>query len=81
MAVIFALLATVAWVSRGAVLLTWDEPIQRTVEASRTDLTKEIFRTVSFLGSTKAVLLLGCVLAARAKVLETVCEAIRQRLK
>ena len=66
LAVIFALLATVAWVSRGAVLLTWDEPIQRTVEASRTDLTTEMFRTVSFLGSTKAVLILGCVLAALA---------------
>jgi undecaprenyl-diphosphatase len=66
LAVIFALLATAAWVSRGAVLLTWDEPIQRTVEASRTNITNEVFRTVSFLGSTTAVLALGCVLAALA---------------
>jgi undecaprenyl-diphosphatase len=66
LAVAFVLLATAALVRRGAVLLTWDEPIQRSVEAGRTDLASEIFRTISFLGSTKAVLALGCVLAALA---------------
>ena len=66
LAVIFALLAAAAWVGGGAMLLTWDEPIQRAVEASRTDITNDVFRTVSFLGSTTAVLSLGCVLAALA---------------
>jgi undecaprenyl-diphosphatase len=59
-------MAVAALVSGGAVLLTWDEPIQRAVEASRTSLFDGIFSRVSFLGSTVFVLTFGCVLAAVA---------------
>ena len=64
--VLFLVLAVAAWVSGGALLLTWDDPIQRAVEASRTSLLDSLFRRVSFLGSTVAVLGLGCVLGAVA---------------
>jgi undecaprenyl-diphosphatase len=64
--VAFAMLALTGWLSNGAVLLTWDEPIQRAVEASRTDVATEVFRRISFLGSTMTVLALGSVMAAAA---------------
>lgn len=66
LAVIFVALATAALVDHGAVLLTWDEPLQRAVESRRTAVTDEIFRAISFLGSTMAVFSLGCVLGALA---------------
>jgi undecaprenyl-diphosphatase len=63
---LFVGLATSALISGGALLLTWDEPIQRAVESSRTGLADEVFRRISFLGSTRAVIVLGGVLAAVA---------------
>lgn len=66
LAVLFAGLAIAAFTSRGALLLTWDEPIQRAVESARTSLADDVFRRISFLGSTKVVLALGVVLAAVA---------------
>ena len=64
--VVLVLAAVGAWISGGAVLLTWDEPIQRFVESHRTDLGDDLFRGISLLGSTKAVLVLGPLLAAVA---------------
>jgi len=66
LAALFVLMAIAGLVSGGAVLLTWDEPIQRAVEASRTPVFDGIFRRISFLGSTVFVLAFGCVLAAVA---------------
>jgi undecaprenyl-diphosphatase len=66
LAVVFVALAIAAFVDNGAVLLTWDEPIQRAVESRRTAAADGIFRAISFLGSTRAVLFLACVLAALA---------------
>ena len=66
LAVTFVALATAALVDNAAVLLTWDEPIQRAVESQRTAAADRIFRAISFLGSTRAVLSLGCLLAALA---------------
>ena len=63
---LFVGLATSALISGGALLLTWDEPIQRAVEGSRTGIADEVFRRISFLGSTRAVIVLGGVLAAVA---------------
>lgn len=60
--VLFVALALAALVAAGALLLTWDEPIQRFVESNRTELADTIFRRISFLGSTKTVLVLGTVL-------------------
>jgi undecaprenyl-diphosphatase len=60
--VVFVTLAVAAYVDAGSLLLTWDEPIQRFVEAQRSDLADTIFRRISFLGSTKTVLVLGAVL-------------------
>ena len=57
---------TSALISSGALLLTWDEPIQRAVEGSRSAFADSVFRRISFLGSTKTVIVLGCVLAALA---------------
>jgi undecaprenyl-diphosphatase len=53
---IFALAAAIA---NGQLLLTWDEPIQYHVEASRTSLLDRFFLAVSFLGSTTVVLTAG----------------------
>ena len=59
-------LAAAAWVSNGALLLLWDEPIQRFVEDARTSWATVVVRRISFLGSTVVVLALGAVLAAAA---------------
>lgn len=56
-------LATAAALRNGQALLTWDEPIQKGVEASRTSAMNDVFLTISRLGSTAVVLGLG-VLAA-----------------
>lgn len=58
------MLAVAAAVGNGQVLLTWDEPIQRSVESNRTPLLNAVFRTLSFLGSTVVVVTLGLVTAA-----------------
>jgi undecaprenyl-diphosphatase len=55
-------LALAAAVAGGQVLLTWDEPIQRTVEAHRTAALDTLFLRVSRLGSTIPVLVLGSLL-------------------
>jgi undecaprenyl-diphosphatase len=44
---------------QGALLLTWDEPIQRNVEEARTSTLNRFFLTISRLGSTIPVLTLG----------------------
>jgi membrane-associated phospholipid phosphatase len=57
-------LAIAAALSGGALLLLWDEPLQRGVEAHRTSGLDELFLTFSRLGSTVFVLLVGTILAA-----------------
>jgi undecaprenyl-diphosphatase len=59
---LFVGLALAAAIANGQVLLTWDEPIQRTVEANRTAALDDFFRTVSRLGSTIPVLAVGSLL-------------------
>ncbi|HEY8545747.1 MAG TPA: phosphatase PAP2 family protein [Acidimicrobiales bacterium] len=59
LALLFLSLATAAALSGGQTLLTWDEPIQRAVESSRTADLDQFFLTVSRLGSTLIVLALG----------------------
>jgi len=66
LAIVFVALAIAALVDNAAVLLTWDEPIQRAVESRRTAVADGIFRAISFLGSTRTVFPLGCLLAALA---------------
>jgi undecaprenyl-diphosphatase len=61
LAAVLALLAMSAALSGGSVLLTWDEPIQRGVEARRTSALNDVFLNISRLGSTIPVLLLGTV--------------------
>jgi membrane-associated phospholipid phosphatase len=56
--------AIAAAMNHGQILLTWDEPIQRGVEANRTTGLTRFFLTVSRLGSTIPVLVLGTVAAA-----------------
>lgn len=63
LAVAFTALATAAAVASGDLLLTWDEPIQRAVEARRSAGFDSLFRAVSRLGSTIPVLTLGTVLS------------------
>jgi membrane-associated phospholipid phosphatase len=62
--VLLAGLAVAAALNGGALLLLWDEPIQRGVEASRTSGLDELFRTFSRLGSTVFVLAVGSLAAA-----------------
>jgi undecaprenyl-diphosphatase len=56
---VFAALALAAAMWGGQVLLTWDEPIQRGVEARRTSALDELFLMVSRFGSTIPVLVIG----------------------
>lgn len=63
---LFAFMAVAGWLNGGSLLLRWDAPIQRTVEAHRTELLDEVFRRISFFGATVTVLVLGTVLAAVA---------------
>jgi membrane-associated phospholipid phosphatase len=64
LAALLVLLAFGAWANDAWLLLIWDAPIQRAVEASRTSTATEVFRAISFLGSTAAVLVLGTLMAA-----------------
>ena len=64
LAALLAALAIAAALSGGQVLLTWDEPIQRGVEARRTSGLNELFLTVSRFGSTIPVLAIGATAAA-----------------
>jgi undecaprenyl-diphosphatase len=59
MAALLVALATAAALGNGQALLTWDEPIQRGVEANRTSALNDMFLAVSRLGSTVFVLLAG----------------------
>jgi undecaprenyl-diphosphatase len=56
---LFGALALAAAMWGGQVLLTWDEPIQRGVEARRTSALDDVFLTVSRFGSTIPVLAIG----------------------
>jgi hypothetical protein len=58
---LFAMLAIGAALSGGQVLLTWDVPIQQSVEAHRTSGLNEFFLTVSRFGSTIPVLVTGTI--------------------
>lgn len=64
--ILLATLAVAAAARNGHALLTWDEPIQRSVEANRTPLLDQVFRTLTFMGSTVVVLTLGAVGTALA---------------
>lgn len=64
LAAVLAALAASAALWGGQVLLTWDEPIQRGVEARRTAALDDFFLTVSRFGSTIPVLVLGTTAAA-----------------
>jgi undecaprenyl-diphosphatase len=64
--VAFLFLAFAAAIRRGAVLLTWDEPIQRAVEGRRGAGWDVLFSTASRFGSTLVVLTLGGLLALLA---------------
>jgi membrane-associated phospholipid phosphatase len=55
--------AFAAALRNGQLLLTWDAPIQRSVEANRTALLDTFFLTVSRLGSQVPVLVIGTSLA------------------
>ena len=59
LALLLVFLAAGAAIAGGQLLLTWDEPIQRAVESSRTANLDQFFLTVSRLGSTVVVLALG----------------------
>jgi undecaprenyl-diphosphatase len=56
---LFGVLAIAAAAWGGQVLLTWDEPIQRGVEARRTSALDDVFLTISRFGSTIPVLVIG----------------------
>jgi undecaprenyl-diphosphatase len=60
--ILFLALAFAAAIANGQVLLTWDEPIQRTVETNRTAALDDLFRTLSRFGSTIPVIATGSVL-------------------
>jgi undecaprenyl-diphosphatase len=57
--IVFVFLAIAAALGSSGVLLTWDEPVQRFVEANRTPFLDTFFLSVSRLGSTVTVLALG----------------------
>lgn len=59
LAALLVAFAIAAAFNHGQILLTWDEPIQRSVEANRTSGLDHFFLTMSRLGSTVAVLTLG----------------------
>lgn len=61
---VFGFLAVAAFVDSGRLLLAWDEPVQRWVEASRTDALDGFFLYVSRFGSTVFVLATGAALTA-----------------
>jgi undecaprenyl-diphosphatase len=63
LAALLVALAAAAALGNGQALLTWDEPIQRGVEANRTSALNDVFLAVSRLGSTFVVLGLGTLAA------------------
>lgn len=61
---LFLALAAAATLWGGRVLLIWDEPVQRWVEAHRTPTLDTVFLTFSRCGATVTVLLLGTLAGA-----------------
>lgn len=53
----FAVLAVLAWRNDGSALRTWDGPVQRWVEGSRTEGTDVLFHTLSQLGGVTVVVI------------------------
>jgi undecaprenyl-diphosphatase len=64
LALLLVSFAFAAALRNGQLLLTWDAPIQRHVEASRTSFLDTVFLSISRLGSTIPVLSLGTLFAA-----------------
>jgi undecaprenyl-diphosphatase len=62
--IILVSFAFAAALRNGQLLLTWDAPIQRSVEANRTALLDNFFLTISRFGSQVVVLTIGTLLAA-----------------
>lgn len=65
-AALFVLLALGAALAGGRLLLAWDEPVQRFVEANRTEALDRFFLTMSRFGSTVFVFPMGAALVALA---------------
>jgi undecaprenyl-diphosphatase len=63
---LFLVLAVSAAAAGSQLLLTWDEPIQRWVEAHRTDVLDQVFHTFTSFGSTVPVMLVGTVIGLLA---------------
>lgn len=63
---VFLSLAFAAAIAESQVLLTWDEPIARWVEAHRTARLDDLFRTFSRLGSTVPVMVVGTAVGIAA---------------
>jgi undecaprenyl-diphosphatase len=63
---VFLTLAVAAAMAGSQVLLTWDEPIARWVEAHRTALLDDVFHTFSRLGSTIPVLVVATAVGIAA---------------
>ena len=63
---LFLALAVSASVAGSQLLLTWDEPITRWVEAHRTDALDQVFSTFSRLGATIPVLTVGAAVGLAA---------------
>jgi undecaprenyl-diphosphatase len=61
---LFLALAAGAVVANGWLLMQWDKPVQRFVEANRTEQLDSFFRLASRMGSTIVVLTVGAVLSA-----------------
>lgn len=64
LAALLTAMAASAALRGGRVLLTWDEPIQRWVEAHRTPALDRVFLDFTWCGATVTVLVLGCLAAA-----------------
>ena len=64
---LFLALAVSASVAGSQLLLTWDQPIQRWVEAHRTAALDDVFRGFSRLGSTVPVMVVGLVVGLLAR--------------
>jgi len=63
---VFLALAVSASVAGSQLLLTWDEPVTRWVEAHRTAWLDDLFRTFSRLGSTVPVMVVGAAVGLAA---------------
>lgn len=73
LAAIFVILAVLASISNGSMLRTWDKPIQRWVEGSRSDTLDSVFHALSQLGGLTVV---GIGLAALLLMLYRRCHPL-----